>query len=165
MPLHVVFDNPPLEMDEWVREACEQTRLTLVDNKQIASAMAKHPEMRKTLLTPGLDPLKEPEKVAPLYSRILEETYADAPRRGLYTTPWIVYKQPVDAYILDWSEIERIAGTTDKTQSALFKKLNGDWLRARMKQYLQPGQILELPAGLTHGDKVKRAVEFIRLLD
>lgn len=166
MPIHVVFDNPPLEMDDWVKEVCDKTGLALVENKAISKAMARDEESKKVLVTPGLNPYgADRPKMAPLYRKALEQLHGGAQRRGLYSSAWLEYLEDVDAYVLDWSEIDKRAKEMDKDNAAFFRDTNTKALRERIKANISPGKVLELKGGLSREERVKQAVEFIKLLE
>jgi hypothetical protein len=163
----IVLDNPPLESDAWATEVFNKGSFKPVENEAVAQAMTKDPAAKKALLEVG-DPIRNAEKLAPHYKKAFDALYAKDARVGLYGTAWLVYQKPIDACIVDWSQVEKLAKTDKQGAERVpydhFKQLSHDFVRARAKKYLAPDRYLELPLGLTTLQKVEKTLEFLRKL-
>lgn len=185
--LTVVFDNPTKEKEPWVEKLCAQSKLVLVDNDKVAEQMGKDEEARKALIKEMADPVKGAERLAPHYKKALEFLYGNEQRLAMYGTAWVVYYQPVDACIVDWSEIEKKASTPTKMEQDAAKELSElakkgpmkneladarkEWeqsskafVQSRMTKYVRAGRSLELPPKLSEYEKSIQASAFLRKL-
>lgn len=161
----IVLDDPPLEWDGWARAVFDRIGCIAVDNDNIAAAMAKDETMRKALLENAADPIAAAERLAPHYRRALEQLHGSERRLGLYGTAWLVYA-PVDACVIDWSEVERRATAegVPEPDGNYFRRQSRDFIHARTAKYLGEGRLLELEPGLPEGARIERAVAFLQQL-
>lgn len=161
----VVLDNPPLDKDSWAEKVFAQAKLTPVSNEAIAEAMSKDEKSRTVLLENAGDPVAAAQKLAPFYKKALEKLYGKERRLGLYGTAWLVYT-PIDACVIDWSEVERRFSppALDPTEAARIKGRSRDFVRSRVAKHMAPGRTLELGQGLQSHDKVSQSITFLRTL-
>lgn len=163
----IVLDNPPLDSDAWATEVFSKGNFKPVENEAVAQAMTKDAAAKKALLEVG-DPIRNAEKLAPHYKKAFDALYAKETRVGLYGTAWLVYQKPIDACIVDWSQVEKLAKTekqgAERVPYDQFKELSHQFVRARAKKYLPPDRYLELPLNLTAQQKVEKTLEFLKKL-
>lgn len=162
----IVLDNPPLERDVWTDEVFRAAGFAAVDNEAIADRLAEDATARKVLLEHAGDPLAHAEALAPYYRKAFAELYADAPRLGAYGAAWLVYAPLVDACIVDWSELERLASAPGVPQEdgEAFRQQNKAFIQRRAASYLEPGRLLELPSGLPLAERVSRTLTLLQRL-
>lgn len=162
----IVLDNPPLDTDAWADEVFAQTRHTRVDNEAIAQEMSKDPQARPALLKYAGNPVMHAEQLAPHYKRALDKLHGSEPRLGLYGTAWVVYTQPVDAVVVDWSEVEKRANDPKAKNGPgeMFRQQSHSFIRSRLKQHVKPERVLELQAGLSQQEKVAQTLAFLKKL-
>lgn len=187
----VVFDNALKEKEPWVEKLCATAKLTLVDNDKVAHHMSHNDQEAKAALRKeAADPVSAAERLAPHYKRALEFIYGKEERLALYGTAWLVYTQPIDACIVDWSEIDRKANTPTQieldakkqVEAALkgkggtpvnqmeetrkqFEKTARAFVKGRLTKYVPPGKLLELPLKLSDYEKSIQASAFLRKLN
>lgn len=166
----IILDNPPLESDPWASEVFQRGNFKPVHNEAVAQAMSKDPKAQKALLEVG-DPVRNAEKLAPHYKRALDQLHGEEPRIGLYGTAWLVYQKPIDACIVDWSEVERRAKANTPAGTPVtggpgeqFRQLSHEFIRSRAKKFLTPDRFLELAPGLPQKEKVEKTLEFLKKL-
>ena len=160
----VVLDRPPLPADSWASEVFKLAKLTPGENGAIAEAMGKDPEARKALTEHG-DPVTHAELNAPHYRKALAKLSGDQARVGLYGTAWVVYAKQVDACVIDWSETERLAKSDRLTVTPdQFKTYVHDFIRNRVKKYVAPNKVLELPNDLSPEQKRDQTIAFLKKL-
>lgn len=161
----VVIDVPPLEHAEWVSQVFAKAHLTPVSNDAVSDAMGADPAAQKALLA-STNAVMEAEKLAPHYRKAFEKLYGTEPRLGLWGSAWVVYTPNVDACIVDWSEVERLAAASKPGESRApyeqFKKTSYDFIRARVQKHLAPEKYLELPLGLTSQQKIDATIAFLK---
>lgn len=161
----VVIDVPPLEHTDWAAEVFAKAKLKPVSNDAVSDAMGKDPVAQKALLE-STNAVMEAEKLAPHYQRAFQQLYGDEPRLGLWGTAWLVYTPHVDACIVDWAEVERLATTTKQGAERVpyehFKLTSYEFVRSRVEKHLSKDKYLELPLGLSPQQKVDAALAFLR---
>lgn len=160
----IVLDNPPLEHDAWADAVFRQARLAPGSNDEASTWMSQDETCRTALLAEKGSPVLDAEALAPNYRRAFDKLYGDLPRMGMYGTAWLVYASRVDACILDWSEIERIASAegVPMPDGEFFRQRSKGFVLARAEKYLQPGCLLELEPGLSLDERVSRSVDFLK---
>ncbi|KRE89309.1 hypothetical protein ASG87_02910 [Frateuria sp. Soil773] len=164
--LVIVLDNPPLEHDRWADEVFAQARFAPISNAEVAARMGQDAATREVLLQHADDPMADAEVLAPYYRRAFEQLYGDVQRAGVFGTAWLVYAGEVDACVIDWSEVERLAGApgVPADDGEQFRRRSKDFVHERTRKYLKPGRLLELEPGLSHEEKVSRTLAFLKQL-
>lgn len=162
----IVLDNPPLDRDAWTDEVFALTHHPRVDNEAIAREMSQDPEAKSALLKYAGNPVLHAEQLAPHYKRALDKLHGKDPRLGLYGTAWVVYTRPVDAVVLDWSEVEKRANDpkAPNGQGEMFRKQSHTFIKGRLEANVKADRVLELPPGLSQKDKVEKTVAFLKKL-
>lgn len=162
----IVLDNPPLDRDGWADEVFSLAKYQRVENEPIAQEMSKDLQARPALLQHAGNPVMHAQQLAAHYKRALDKLHGSAPRLGLYGTAWVVYTQPVDAVVIDWSEVDERARDPKAKDGAgeYFRQQSEAFIRARLKQHVKPERVLELPLGLSRKDKVAQTLGFLEKL-
>lgn len=162
--LVIVLDNPPLEHDSWADEVFSQARFAPISNDEVSERMGKDSATREVLLQHAGNPVGDAEVLAPYYRRAFEQLYGDVQRAGVYGTAWLVYAKEVDACVIDWSEVERLASASGvpADDGEQFRQRSREFVHERARKYLKPDQLLELEPGLSREDKVSRTLAFLK---
>lgn len=162
----IVLDNPPLQQDGWADEVFSLAKFPRVDNDAIARQMSQDAEAKPALLQYAGNPVAHAEQLAPHYKRALDALHGKEPRVGLYGTAWVVYTQPVDAVVVDWSEVDKRAKAPSAQDGSgeYFRQQSQAFVRDRLKQHVKPDRVLELPLGLSQKEKVEKALAFLKKL-
>jgi len=162
----IVLDNPPLNQDAWADEVFSLAKFPRVENDAIAQEMSKDAEAKPVLLQYAGNPVMHADKLAPHYKRALDKLHGTAPRIGLYGTAWVVYTQPVDAVVIDWSEVDKRARDPKAADGSgeYFRQQSESFVRGRVKQHVKPERVLELPLGLSQKEKVAQTLAFLKKL-
>jgi hypothetical protein len=162
----IVLDNPPLEDDAWAEEVFALSRHPKVKNEAVAQEMSKDEEARPALLKYAGNPVMHAEQLAPHYKRALDKLHGGEPRVGLYGTAWVVYTQPVDAVVVDWSEVEKRANDPKAANGPgeMFRQQSHAFIRERLRKHVAPEKVLELPNGLSQKEKVAQTMAFLKKL-
>jgi hypothetical protein len=162
----VVLDSPPKKHDAWADEVFRQAQLVPVDNQAISDAMAEDEASRKALLEHADHPIRNADVLAPYYRRALDKLYGDIPRLGLYGSAWLVYAPAVDACVIDWSEVERLATEPNvpEADGAYFRQQSRQFVQQRARQYVQPERLRELDAATRSDDRAQNTLAFLRAL-
>lgn len=160
----VVLDSPPKKHDAWADEVFRQAQLVPVDNQAISDAMAEDEASRKALLEHADHPVRNADVLAPYYRRALDKLYGDIPRLGLYGSAWLVYAPAVDACVIDWSEVERLATEPNvpEADGAYFRQQSRQFVQQRARQYVQPERLRELGTTTRSDDRAQHALAFLR---
>jgi hypothetical protein len=162
----IVLDNPPLDRDPWADEVFSRAKFPRVENEAVAKAMSQDAEAKPALLQYAGNPVMHAEQLAPHYKRALEKLHGMEARVGLYGTAWVVYTQPVDAVVIDWSEVDKRAKAPNAKDGSgeYFRQQSEAFVRNRVKQHVAPDRVLELPLGLSPQDKVEKTLAFLKKL-
>ncbi|GLQ94365.1 hypothetical protein [Dyella acidisoli] len=160
----VVLDSPPKKHDIWAEDVFRQAQFVPVNNQAISDVMAEDEASRKALLEHSNHPVRNAEALAPYYRRALEKLYGDVPRLGLYGSAWLVYAPSIDACVIDWSEVERLAVEPDVPQAdgEYFREQSRQFIHQRTQQYLKPERLHELDAATRSSDRAQSALDFLR---
>lgn len=159
-----VFDNAPLGVTPWMREAAKAGGLALVDQEDVGRWLAEQPEFGKAVMDPKIKNFSNPDpSLAPYYLQVLDTKVPEA-RVALQGWGWLVYSPRVDVVILDTEGLEQARQSAAERVGK--KRAEDEFLKVKTfmlneaKKRVPMDRILQLQ-GLAPREKGEHALRFM----